>query len=679
MAATLIGTTLEVQFIEDTYQGRRGLKANQKIGGRYAFPDRKGTQPQDGDIWQAGVIGENPAGSVYFLECLTRVSTSAERRQAADAEQLERQNRWQGHQAMRVKVQSWLDSFSQWNVREHSFELDLIAMALRPKAATFSTKPEGLVVTIEPQVEYLGNTGTFKKVEMVLPYTQLSVEKVYLRDPSNWRQLTAVVVTDYGRCELFFADYIGEVRFLGWERKDNTLTATVSFGLNGVEETVTVTVVEFKTEETGKGKIDWKVSDYGRKQPEKIDHYVPEIPEEHLDWINGLVVAHESYGERMKNAGLLGFVNVADVDESEWPNGVKPDWSNQVPRAMQDLFKELGYGGLGWSPYGVGRGQFVIHPALASITEGLPTVKLAPAVMRERAPETAWAAIQWLNGFELPAPEEIERLRSETIEVEEKIEQKDVQEFLKEYGQSGGKPLPCSIVYAETEGGQSPYGQAAKYVFHAHIAAPYKVRTYRRFTFGAYCPSISGVGYKYDPILEERVEFKPSGHVFENVAYGNEQFEGESTLEVQLVGRKSNLRWSVRWEAPETKQEETGRKTEAIRGLINGAKASGIILTGWRYTDTGNPVVMTGGLAYGYWAVREFDRETYGIGKRKGFGSNKGESRSTQPGPREVSECLREYREYGWPVEPDTDWAQKAGKSILSIFPEALIVKLGGE
>lgn len=679
MAATLIGTTVEVQFVEDSYQGRRGLKANQKIGGRYAFPDRKGAQPADGDIWQVEVAGENPSGSVYFLQCLTRVSTSAERKAAADAEQTERENLWKGHKALVAEVQNWLNEFSRWNVRTHSFELQKIAMVLRPKAATFSTKPEGLVVTIEPQVEYLGTTSTFNKVEIVLPYASLKVEKVYLRDPSNWRQLTAVVATDYGKCEMFFADHIGEVRFIGWDRKDNALTATVTFGLNGVEETVTVTVAEFKTEETGKGKVEWKVSDYSRTQPEKIDHYLPEVPQEHLDWINGLVTGHEAYGERMKNACLLAFVNVADVDESEWPEGVKPDWSNQVPRAIQDLFKELGYGGLGWSPYGVGRGQFVIHPALTPVVEGLPTVKLAPAAMREHAPESAWAAINWLNGFEPSTPKEIERLRSETIEVEEKIGQTDIQEFLKEYCQSGGKPLPCTIVCAETDGEQSPHGQAAKYVFHAHIAAPFKVRTYRKYTFGAYCPMISGVGYKYDPILDERVEFKPSGHVFENVAYGNEQFEGESQLEVQLVGRKSNLRWSVRWEAPETKQEETGRKTEAIRGLINGAQASGIILTGWRYTDTGNPVVMTGGLAYGYWAIREFDRETYNIGKRKGFGSNKGESRSTQPGPREVSECLREYKEYGWPVEPDTDWAQKAGKSILSIFPEALVAKLKGE
>lgn len=74
-----IGQKLTVRFRESEYNGRRGVRAAQKIDGRYSFPDRNGPQPQDGDIWEVEICGQNPNGTVWFLRCLKRVSTQAER------------------------------------------------------------------------------------------------------------------------------------------------------------------------------------------------------------------------------------------------------------------------------------------------------------------------------------------------------------------------------------------------------------------------------------------------------------------------------------------------------------------------------------------------------------------------------------------------------------------------
>jgi len=58
-----------------------------KVDGRVAFPDRRlwrgCPQPQDGDIWEVEIAGENPRQTVYFLRPVRRVSTRAEQEQAA--------------------------------------------------------------------------------------------------------------------------------------------------------------------------------------------------------------------------------------------------------------------------------------------------------------------------------------------------------------------------------------------------------------------------------------------------------------------------------------------------------------------------------------------------------------------------------------------------------------------
>ncbi|NBO22901.1 hypothetical protein EBU94_06155 [bacterium] len=84
LEAIKVGTIIEnVEFEANTGENRTGLKAVNRIGGKVAFPDRRGEQPEAGDIWTVEITGTNPKGTVYFVKCLKREST-LEQRQAIE-------------------------------------------------------------------------------------------------------------------------------------------------------------------------------------------------------------------------------------------------------------------------------------------------------------------------------------------------------------------------------------------------------------------------------------------------------------------------------------------------------------------------------------------------------------------------------------------------------------------
>ncbi len=630
----MIGKRLEVEFVLHTHRGRTGMKARQRVGGRYSFPDRSGPQPEDGEVWEVEVTAQNPAGSVYFLRCIRRISTRAERRAAAEA-------RRQRREELRPKVQAWLDNFSRWEVHEHLFKLEGVEMSLRTYRGRHETSAEGLVVTLRPEVEYLGSKTSFNEVKVTFPWEELEVAEIKF---DSRRIVTAVVTAINTRHQVVFDDHAGEVEFLGWERDGTALLAQVRASLNGVSNKAAVKVAEFKVKDSGKGELVWLATPGQNTFGGQVDKYLPEVSEEHRAWLEGLMADHEAYGVRMRTMGLLSFS------------------SNTVAQAMREELEKLGSGGLGFSPWG--KERYVLNPAWAPFFSDLP-VEVKPAEMKEGAPEHAWQAITWFNGEEPPSQEEIEQLATATRTVEA-VE--PVQEWLAPYGQRE-EALPAEITCEETENSTDLRGNEGKYVFHAMVAAPVRVKTYRRYTFGAYTHS-------EEPTLAEQVEERPGAYTFEAIAYGNAHFEGAAELEVYLGGRK-NSQWKVRWEAPETRAEEVARKTGAIRELVEAAEEREIVLTGWRYGDTGNPIVFV------KWGeelhLREFDRETYQLSRRKGFGSTKGRFRSEgSPGAGQIQRALETYREYGWPVEADEDWQDAAGKPILSIFPAELVAKLRG-
>jgi len=660
----MIGKKLEIKFIS----GRNGLVAEERVGGRFAFSDRGGPQPKEGDIWEVLVQGENPTGSVYFLKCLTRVSTQAEREAVLRAEQEAKEKIQDRHRGLKPQVQSWLSKIDHWTIEEKTFQLEGIEMILKPEVVSFTPKEEGIVVVIEPQVSYLGHTSDFEKVEVIIPWGTVEVKDLYLDD---YNKVKAGIVTEYNKYNIFgglsqksivFTPYAGEVVFKGWERKDTALFANFTLNLNGFSKEVTFKVMEFVIQWRREVKIQsWIRSGY-QYEPDDIRYYIPEVPQEHLDWIQSMMDAHEDYKVRMANAGLLRFRDSSELEERDWPGGQKPDWSYQVFLSLKKVFEELGYGGLGRDVCG----HNVIHPSLAKFIKDLPTVKLVPVTFRDI---DDWGWVEWFHGEEPPSDEQMTALLSETIEVEEKA---DLQEWFENLCTQGKKSLPCNIICEETPKDHYFYGKY-KYIFHAQVEAPYNINTHERYdlqSYGFYTDL--SYYYKNQPILSTREVFKSNGHIFEKVAMGNEFFEGQSELKIDYNSKG----FFVVWNAPETKDEKKTREVESIHQLINQASVYKIALSGWRYTDTGNPVVLVNDKDMGCWVIREYDRSTFEISKRKGFGSNKGTVCVLTPTA--IRAGLNEYKSHGWPVEPDLDFKEKAGKSILSLFPDTLIKQLKG-
>lgn len=55
-----------------------------RIGGRRAFPSRGRPFPKLGETWLVSIAGENPAKSVYFVNCIELVAAAAKEPKAVD-------------------------------------------------------------------------------------------------------------------------------------------------------------------------------------------------------------------------------------------------------------------------------------------------------------------------------------------------------------------------------------------------------------------------------------------------------------------------------------------------------------------------------------------------------------------------------------------------------------------
>jgi hypothetical protein len=90
-----------------------------------------------------------------------------------------------------------------------------------------------------------------------------------------------------------------------------------------------------------------------------------------------------------------------------------------------------------------------------------------------------------------------------------------------------------------------------------------------------------------------------------------------------------------------------------------------VALTGFRYADTGNSVVLVHGDIG--WNIYEFNKETFSVLRRKGAGSNRCVASSLEP--REVFRVINHYISFGWNLIEDDDSNEVAGALILSFLP----------
>jgi hypothetical protein len=162
-----------------------------------------------------------------------------------------------------------------------------------------------------------------------------------------------------------------------------------------------------------------------------------------------------------------------------------------------------------------------------------------------------------------------------------------------------------------------------------------------------------------DIVVEEQVAVRFTK--LKGIAYGNEPFEGMVNLELEQDGRE---KWGhkIIWYAPLTPEEQTEREEQNLTYLVDQCRREKVVLAGWRYTDTANPVVLSFDEQSKDWIIGEFFKDSGQIFRRSGHRSNKIRPKSLQID--EIDRKLVQYQDAtGFPVEVDRKL--KTGQSLL--------------
>lgn len=288
-----------------------------------------------------------------------------------------------------------------------------------------------------------------------------------------------------------------------------------------------------------------------------------------------------------------------------------------------------------WAKTGAG----VIDPAIAVVFEGT-NITLTPLVMRddERVPETAWEQIEWPNGREID-PALIEKVRTETRLVIGKHE----------VPAGKGESATCKAVVTAVEVNR----EKGKYRYDAVVQIPHAASEIRAHGFN--------LG---DPIVLRRWS-EPKPQAFEGIAYGDANFNGETVVDVRDITWGSRPGLHVYWTPPKSEAQVSEAEVDAMIAFIESCQRGQLRLAGWRYTDTGNPVILyhESNESDEWWSIWELDRKTPGLIWRKGYGSKTNVLNLTARG---IDEGLRKYASFGWPVVPDPKLPQ--GKLLTEVI-----------
>lgn len=651
------GQEFEVEF---SPADKSGVKARYKVNGRIAFPERRGPQPSSGDIWKVKIAGANPTGSVYFLKCIARISTQAERDAAQRADQEVKGAWYRKSCELKEAAQAVLDRFTDWDNPSPLIEVEWLSLPVTIKYVGHKVTQFGIEDLYEAKAKYeIYEIDAVAKRVVFCPWSQVDFApyKTGAGFQSTQDNKPCITIqTPEGKKNQAFPYYLYPLivsvdwgKFIAWNLTEpgKVLAAVEVMVPDGPKHLFEVEVGWFDKEQ---GKVVLANKTYPGWEPNLID-CTPEMGPEQLDHLEEAKAAYQNVGQSNKSAGLLS-----------------------VPAAViyyvRDTLKQP-LPGLGWNQWTGDQADpsnegepGVIHPDLLPLFQGATMgfkdvqVEFLPAVMRKGAPANAWEKIEWPWG-NTPNPEIIKAFRGETVEVVVKPSESEIQDHLKkarEEGRCEGNIIPLEV----NEMGN-------KFRFDLEVMIPHLVTVCLKHNFG----------FNQVVVKPQSAELRP--YVFEGVARGNERFSGKVNFKVEwLKSRRYGYSFAPTWEASETKDETKTRQIEAIREVIRYGREYKCVLTGWIFTDTNNPVVY---LTYANdnWQPYEFDREKLTFSRRKGSCSTKGDFWSDDaPSQPQLTRALENYRANQWPVEPVGGWQEKMGKSITSIFPADLIKKLEG-
>ena len=596
----------------------RGVKTDLRVNGKIAFPESRGLQPKPGEDWVVKIAGQNPAGSVYFLKCMKFVSDEASRQAAWEAEvQAQKSQRDRDMEVLTARLPEIREKIQGLLPMLTNEAIDLgegLSIQLSSNAAKVESMDpiEGIVGSLSQYVHIRYGEGHVAETfgMSFKGWTHVSLRKMH------W-------IPEGGRdVEVKFNFFGREPKALYPGKVIKTYRQDVSFEDQRRDKRVRHEIYQVIEAETPLGMVEVQmcVHEDPRRgfaklawEQEPVDALLAEIEAEKL--------AYLQIGEENKALGLLS---------------VDPGNCGSV------LSKMPGFGIARWAEFG----QCVIRPELAVIFEG-SAFRLAPLKMRDDAPADAWSMLTFEGGREVDM-QAIESFLQNTTEKLETLSAEEYQKWLKE-----NSPEVEIEVLSSVETGDSTPGY--QYRYNVRFVMPFKVS--KLLDLG-WSPVVRSVA-----IEVRQTELK--------TGYGNRDFVGkvQGTLAVssrfnrEYVGGVYYPQFSI----PKTDAELKSAEEKIWSGFIADCTRDRATLAGWRYTDTGNPVVyifnkVQGG--DGYWIHMELvvDETNPRLEWRKGGNSRKGETSTLDSTA--INFAMKSYAACGWPVAEDKSLPQ--GKRLLA-------------
>ncbi len=609
------GEEFEARFIAAE---KGGVMTALRVNGKIAFPERRGLQPKPEEIWVVKIAGQNPAGSVYFLKCLKFVSSEASRQAAWEAEVT-----------------------AQKSQRERDMEV------LNARLPQIREKIQGLLPLLTNEALDLG--------EGISIQLSSNMAKVESMDPIEGivGSLRQYVHIRYG--EGFVAETF-ESFFKGWEHVSLRNMHWVPEGGREVEVKFNFFGQEPKALYPGKVvktyRQDVPFEDQRRDKRVRREIYQVIEAETPLGMVEVQMCVHEdprrgfaksAWDQGPVDALLaeieaekLAYLQIGEENKAFGLLSVDPGNCGSV------LSKMPGFGIARWAEFG----QCVIRPELSVIFEG-SAFKLVPLKMRGDAPVDAWSMITFEAGREVDE-QAIEDFLQKTTEKLEILSAEEYQKWL----QTNSADLAIEVLSSVETGDKTP---GYEYRYNVRFAMPFKVS--KLLDLG-WSPVVRSVA-----IEVRQTELK--------TGYGNRPFTGKLAGKLEQGTRYSKDYvggvYYPYFQIPKTEAELKAAEEKVWSGFIADCNRDRATLAGWRYTDTGNPVVyifnkVQGG--DGYWIHMELvvDETNPRLVWRKGGNSRKGETSTLDPAA--INFAMKSYASSGWPVAKDDSLPQ--GKRLLA-------------
>lgn len=636
-----------------------GVMVEYRISGKVAFPERKGPQPKAGDIWQCKIAGQNPAQSVYFVTCLKFISSTASRQAEREAQAA----------AEKAKEDAWK---AQWGSDEVKFEKawpeiqkvlpeilskPVAAEVELPGGVKLELQSESLqAATVDPQK---GATVTLKQ------YVKLSLGTYF-------RQYVEACVYDklVGWDDVVFSDMYVKPKLA---TKTVLVTVYVGYGDSssrkevGIEFSATSKPAYRESEKLERGErlsikqdIVFETPLGEMKKTLLLFEYPDRGFSKGMSWTEDAVVLIETVKAEIKAA------DEAQTQKANANQNVK--WL-AINYWVWEALRRLGVPGLASFKLPPSRSSYeddldramvfendhFIDPALVELVkmiqprEGYSSEKIEAVPWKYHEQvfdvtgkikekyvsviERRWTMMVFPNGpFDA---EKLAAILSKTKKVVKPLRNEQFDALME-----ARKDQKMAVRIFWRDQGKPTTNFGSQYVFSAAFKLPHVVDTL--------------VDHEVESlIIRLKQETEDSESFVKDIAFGNEPFEGVVELQPYLHrSKRGPAYWTFDWTPPLTVEEQSKKDNEALVRLAWYLNEGDARISGYRYSDNENPIILVKS-EQGFYTLNELLRDEMRVDYRKGPGSKSCMVRSILAN--EIRRALEDdYRDhFGWKVVRD--------------------------